>query len=68
MKVVREETVVRLRRPPANTWPCPSCHGLGHRCDGGMSISEDEVRIKRPTPCAVCKGIGRVRVTAIEKE
>lgn len=55
-------------QPPPGIWTCPRCHGLGDLCDGMAVIGPTpaDTHFRRATTCYLCKGKGRVKVTAIE--
>lgn len=63
-----EPIVIKHAATPKPGWPCPQCHGLGHACDGGISITQTETKIWPATPCYLCKGKGRVRVLPLEDD
>lgn len=58
--------VLRLDSRPLPGWQCPNCFGLGHLCDGMCSIGPDARTYRPATPCAFCKGKGRVNIVPLD--
>lgn len=65
-----EEIVIKLEKPKTKrpTWRCLNCGGLGTMMNGSCLIGLDEIRIKPATKCWICKGKGRVYVSAVPDE
>jgi hypothetical protein len=63
---IREEIIIKLDTTLRPGWSCPACGGMGHKCDGSLSIGPDEIRSISPTPCHLCNGKGRVKVLPLE--
>jgi RecJ-like exonuclease len=59
--------------PEPGTWPCPRCHGVGDMADGavtftGLGFQATALDCRKPTPCPLCGGNGRVRVLRVPDE
>jgi hypothetical protein len=66
---MEDEIVIDLTKVPTKPgWPCPSCGGMGTNCDGSVSMSMTEMRIRPASKCHTCRGKGRVKLTAFTDE
>ena len=57
--------------PAKPGWPCPRCGGIGTNADGSFSMGTNPdgsttVTSREATKCHLCRGKGRVNVTALE--